>query len=245
MRARITCIGVMAAVLFAVGYKSARVMSRTKTRGYLVYFAERVSARGRLSEHRYMLACNERSRVRVNIASLPDGTEFRVRTIQQPGIRSVVVDQIQVKSTQRTLQMNRTPAALTDAPLNRYTEIGRARHLGFDIVKLSSDETTAQVEIWVAPELDDLPVRDRRWWKNAQGAVVSETDQIATEIILGDPDPALFDIPSDYVEMKPSDLAAAVEQRVFGRMIPAAAMNTLLRADEIYREAAVAPPNGR
>lgn len=78
---------------------------RTKTGGYLVYFAARASARRILNEHRYMFACNERSRARVAIDSLPDGTECRVRTIEQPGIRSVVVDRIQAKSTQRTLQL--------------------------------------------------------------------------------------------------------------------------------------------
>lgn len=245
MTAKIIRICTLAAALFATGYQGAKITSQTETPAYLVNFIERVSTRGIVREHRYILAGKEQSQVRVNIAPLPDGTEFRVRVVQQPGTRSIVIDSIHAKSTQRILQMSRTHAAVTSTALSRYTQISRGKHLGFDIIKLSLDEATAYVEIWLSPELGNLPVRDRRLWKDAQGAIVSETDQIATEITVGDPDPALFDIPSEYEEMKPSDLAAAVEQRLFGRLIPAAAMNTLLRADETYRTAKTARPDGR
>lgn len=83
------------------------------------------------------------------------------------------------------------------------------RFLGFDVIKKTEVLTNEaagrerRLEVWLAPELNctsvkyvvSKPAPDSGWTVEAHGE--------ATSITLGEPDPRLFDLPTDYSELPP------------------------------------------
>lgn len=89
--------------------------------------------------------------------------------------------------------------------------IGDATVLGVAVLKFREDTPRATVEVWRAPSLNCYRLFERFEWKS-QGAVVSTTTNTAISITVGDPDPALFQVPDSFREVKPSEAAARLRE---------------------------------
>jgi hypothetical protein len=77
-----------------------------------------------------------------------------------------------------------------------------------------SEGKTVVIENWLAPALDCLPMRKTVQLSDASGAVIHrEVDEVAN-VALGQPTPALFTLPGDFVERSPSEVYLAEAARL-------------------------------
>lgn len=80
--------------------------------------------------------------------------------------------------------------------------------LGYAAFKLVVDHPGLRLSIWRAPVLDCAELRLVFEKKNPQtGEVLVTADRTATEVIVGDPDPILFQVPGNFRNLSPTERA--------------------------------------
>ncbi len=120
---------------------------------------------------------------------------------------------------------------------------GEAALLGVRTVVIQTEE---QIEggdsflrtQWQAPDLDCavlLVSEDRR---DNSADVTGHFEIRAQKVTLGTPDPKLFEVPHDYIEMSPSQMHEALTKQRFdpGRPVPESMRRRLEREDQRYFE---------
>ncbi len=148
---------------------------------------------------------------------ISDGSSFEVRQIRDMQLRrnSIVQSRINahtsipisVKEAEASLAGPRKSCGLPGS--SKRSEI-----LGYEVLLSSfraqdtgSGVRSPDVERWLAPSLGCIPLRVT-WISN--GRVVRSEE--AQDIILGDPDPALFHIPDEYEEISPLEALRRIQQ---------------------------------
>jgi hypothetical protein len=97
--------------------------------------------------------------------------------------------------------------------------IGEETMLGYEVIHLKS----GVIDQWLAPDLGCEELKSElNATTNAGKAVTAE--RIATSVVLGEPNPALFTIPADYTEMSPVEVDQAIANRYFDGKMPAPAL---------------------
>ncbi len=111
--------------------------------------------------------------------------------------------------------------------------------LGFSVVKKTEtssgpDNKTAVTEIWFAPLLDCLPMKKIRQVLDANNSIVVREVSEVSKVVLGDPDPALFTLPADFVESSPSEVYAAEAARLGDENCARCPRTVLSNSDSLY-----------
>lgn len=116
--------------------------------------------------------------------------------------------------------------------------------LGFETVKVVSenhqkspagnDDLIQKQESWLAPDLNCLHLLQTTTW-TYNGRADGETTETATNAIAGEPDPALFQVPTNAVEVPPSVFYPAVGQTF------APKLETIYNNEKAIRDAAGLP----
>ena len=76
-------------------------------------------------------------------------------------------------------------------------------------LKTYADGTTQDGHYWYAPALDCFEVQLKAYKRDGSGTLTGVFEKKITRVQVGEPPPALFDIPAEYREVKPSELERA------------------------------------
>jgi hypothetical protein len=92
--------------------------------------------------------------------------------------------------------------------------------------------TSHQVSRWLAPELNCFVLKQEVAYSDTRYQYVQR--QVTTSLWMGEPDPALFEVPSDYVERSPAEVLSIARQQ---RKVDATPMSehTARSLDGVYR----------
>lgn len=237
MRRRIIIALFLSVVVFCAGYGAARLLMQDETVSLTATYRETVTgASGRISEHRYIIIQKPDAQVRINFSAKADGSECRVRILRTPTTTALIVDELQAKSTTyHPLAVPNSSAHAQSSTQSRYKNAGTAVVFGYQADILIAEDKAARIERWVIPRLNDLMAKDRRYWKDSNGVVVGSTEQSLIDLVVGSPDPAIFEVPAGYSEMTPSQIQTALFRDVM--QLPAERWNPQMfsKADEIYQ----------
>ena len=90
--------------------------------------------------------------------------------------------------------------------------------LGYQVRKvvkdsLSTGERKVRFEAWLAPALNCDPLKTVNWGSRNDGPFFMLEEIVVTSITPGDPDAALFTIPTNYVERSPGEVQAEYARR--------------------------------
>ena len=93
--------------------------------------------------------------------------------------------------------------------------LGEGSHLGYRVYRYRSIQPDrsvplAQKETWYAPDLGCYPDHDGLEGKDQNGIVIKLFEREVSKITLGEPSAELFDDPSDYRHVVPSEQMTAV-----------------------------------
>ena len=69
------------------------------------------------------------------------------------------------------------------------------------------------VKDWQAPALGCTRLQSKTWQIQPDGSRKLTADTHLVSVVTGEPDPALFEVPTDYQEMKPSDVIRSVMKK--------------------------------
>jgi hypothetical protein len=85
------------------------------------------------------------------------------------------------------------------------------RKLGYDVVRITITEKYETQTKWVAPALDCYPLESHYEFTNG-----AHNESGATQVDEGEPSPALFEAPINYVERSPAEIQRVYAQRIAG-----------------------------
>jgi len=88
--------------------------------------------------------------------------------------------------------------------------------------------------LWYAPDLDCEPVRRLTESRDNDGSIRDRFEDIPLSIKLGEPDAALFSIPTDYVEMSPSAYRQKIWEAVHREPMPPKSAEQSKSLDDRY-----------
>lgn len=111
--------------------------------------------------------------------------------------------------------------------------------LGIPVVTKSSmqdgsDGKKAVIELMLAPSLGCYPMKKDRRVVDANGKLVVREMQEVVNVTLGEPNPALFTIPDDFLEKKPSEAYATEAARLGDPECKTCSSRNLGIADDRY-----------
>lgn len=188
--------------------------------------AESSESRGPYPLKRVVLEARRADGARVE-GELPTAEEIhpsrRIVTLVPERIRVDIHEGLRIKST---LYRKDTPAPRPPAPdaqcgishLSRSVSpvyVGEGDVLGFKTVilqtttRMEGGETFVRKE-WRAPDLDCVVVKVSENRLDQSGNTTGQFEIDPVKIVLGNPDPASFEVPSDYSEKSPSQMRNAV-----------------------------------
>jgi hypothetical protein len=72
------------------------------------------------------------------------------------------------------------------------------------------DATTREDHVWYVPDLNCYEMQSKTYRRAADGTLTGEFEKSTTRIAVGEPQQELFAVPTDYQEVKPSELGRAV-----------------------------------
>ena len=84
--------------------------------------------------------------------------------------------------------------------------------LGEKVIKVTRENKQTRWDHWLAPGLDYIELRAELVVKDSDGTIAARTVREAVEILRGEPDPSLFEIPDSFVERSPSEVFAEIEK---------------------------------
>lgn len=110
--------------------------------------------------------------------------------------------------------------------------------LGYRVVKTTEnsqlpDGGTVTTTEWRAPELNCFPLRKQVTFVSPGGTATVNLREVKT-VVTGEPDPGLFDVPANYTERSPSEVAAETA-RLKGIPCSDCGRDFVIRADEKYQ----------
>lgn len=149
------------------------------------------------------------SNVRAVRRNANNGATFEIKEVNDTVTKTrLIVDQATESKTSYGLSIEdvsqmRSPKC--DIPLNSDS----ITILGFLSYKIVEEKEypggfVSSRERWVAPALNCFPLRERISKPHAKGATAPWNVREATAVKLGEPDPGLFQVPSNYAERSPS-----------------------------------------
>lgn len=173
----------------------------------------------------------------------PDG-HYQGRNVTLPNERKTVSVDDALKSVTTTYMTEETAARLRryygDARCtnSRMSYIGEETILGYRTYKYaftqsSSDGETFVAVHWFAPDLECIALKETLNW-NSNGQTGKTLHDI-TNVTVADPDTNLFDIPADYTEMSPLQVASKRAAMRHTSLSPRMLEQTLMR-DQRYIE---------
>ena len=153
-----------------------------------------------------------------------------------------------IKAPNSDLQRQRRlwdPSASCATTFDRGTRLNAAViskeiSLGFEVFKIVLDQPHVRFTFWRAPGLGCTELRTMVEVKGAGGEVIMTSDDRATSVELGEPDPSLFRLPVDYDNVSPSERYRRFEQFA-GRPPTWQALESLEQGDELYEKYAFSP----
>lgn len=152
---------------------------------------------------------------------LPEGRDYSIyasRLVIRPDqqIYSSVVDSLKIKTSvplspgSAAFYRSRPAASNCADPQEAPKQyLGEESRLGLIVHRFDRSETRPDGEIatfslFRAPQLDCVPLKNIATWKKPDGTV-STDEKIVIKIERRSPDPSLFEIPSTYRELPPSE----------------------------------------
>lgn len=157
------------------------------------------------------------STVRVTQHRSSDGDLKEIRTVVDLQSGRKIVLTSSAKSTTTYTYTDEHLRALRERSLSCPKAGETDRIMGHDVVSVARDRTGAPGNFyrevsWHAPSLGCIPLEDVVRSIEADGTerVIKTTEVVRIDV--GEPDPALFSIPSDYTEMSPAEYAAEMGQ---------------------------------
>lgn len=162
-------------------------------------------------------------------------------TLRQERLSIYVLDRLKVKTTS---VIPGSPKALPLIDANckdnasQAVFIGKQSYNGYDTYAYRGTKTTAEGEQitdtrWRAPVLNCMELHGELELKTASGEVTVYRNSV-TEVHLGEPDPALFAVPTDYREVLPSEMEKERMAVLGFRNPPDTLMRQLKRKDDEY-----------
>ena len=157
------------------------------------------------------------SQARGNIAINSDGS-WRVlfRTVKRvtENRNVIAADALQLKSTTVLTQngLTRLLAPWEQAhgcTMPGYKYVGDGTVMGYHIMKFDRDYSSGHWQEWEAPDLACHSLWGEMQLKNADGSINVTTFHTTVSVREGEPPTALFDIPSAYSEVSPSQIVHA------------------------------------
>lgn len=159
------------------------------------------------------------SNVKVRDRTAPSGTPYEVRgIINVPLKKGVTVDTL-TKSTTTVYYNDQSVAKYTTKPTCQASSDTDVI-LGYRVYKQVEQLPPAEGEIrradrWAAPDLDCFVLKEILYRGSDSSSMMAGTVTEVQSIVLGDPDPSLFEIPAGYTEFSPSQ-AFAERARILG-----------------------------
>ncbi len=173
----------------------------------------------------------------------PDGTEYLVRGITFPGegkyvsvfgdinaIQTVYAGSSGFRGVNHDDPSTSCLTPVTGQYLDGRTLVGTGVLLGYRTAHIQYQAGGKRHDQWMAPDLGCMPLKDVL--QTQSGEFVGEEDAVA--VVPGEPDPALFAVPADYVEMSPSGADAAYEAKFLQGQKPDCVRTTETRRDLSY-----------
>jgi hypothetical protein len=184
----------------------------------------------------------------VTISSTPaDPARYVRRKIQRiDGTEVSAVDPLKLVSTVHTVDTGLLKKRALDAQAGCLVQgrneavLGKVQVMGYDTVVVQTNTPrTVRITMWKAPAFGCFPLRVlNEHFENDAFIQVSEYKPVRVQA--GEPAGSLFEIPTDYLETKPSDAIKKLGA-YFGREYPADALQSLERLDEEYYATRVKP----
>ncbi len=173
------------------------------------------------AEQSKQLNARNSSGLKVQAMTFPNASG--VLTYHGYHLRDLIYDgkEVVVKDPLKTVETHAYPNQASDDALRSYA--ARERHcvtstnrkfIGYQMISgiraahLVGESVEENWEGWAWEEADCAMLEEKHIWKNQDGSLMSITVNRLDSVVIGEPDPALFEIPSDYTE-KP---AAKIEK---------------------------------
>jgi len=147
------------------------------------------------------------------------GGEGRFVVLRLEGRRVSVDDRAHVTTTLFMTPNSSGPG--TPDQMCGFTQIGPAfkpaylgtdKILGFKAIVSQTEQGPFLTKVWKVPDLDCSVLRMSEDRRDAEGKVNGHFESVAVSVTLGAPDPRLFTIPADYVELSPAQRDGASRQ---------------------------------
>ena len=227
---------------------------------YTVEFKNRGTdlATGRVAKRPYILALrSDGSTVRANLSAGPE-RHILVRHVQlRPERRTrFIADPIRSVSSQSTRPSQSSipsdPTCRTHPnELGNRQYVGNEQFLGFEVAKSmvsgalkSAEGTTISTIYYEAPDLGCLPVKTIVDIYQ-RGRVIVHAEDSASSIVIGEPDPTLFETPVDYAEVPATALFVAMQSQNLHRDSFEELLNQLRPDDRRHYESLLAKNVGK
>jgi len=130
-----------------------------------------------------------------------------------------VAEQIEAVSTMYWFPKRANVSNLMPLEGSDFERTGTDIYLGFEIVKSGREDNKLKITRWRAPALGNVILRDEWAFKKDDGSIASITEKIVTDIKLGEPAASLFNIPSHYRELKPSQQADETKLKYYNEHV--------------------------
>lgn len=88
---------------------------------------------------------------------------------------------------------------------------------GLTVERFETDDAAVRATLYLAPGLGCMKIRAAHHWKGPSGEIVSTTITEPVEVRLGSHDPRLFEIPSNFREVLPSERKDAMWKYLTGQ----------------------------
>jgi len=215
-------------------------------------------ATGRVSKSPYILAVrSDGSTVRANLSAGPE-RRILVRHVQLQSERKIrfIADPIRSVSSQSTRPSQSSipsdPTCRTHPnELGNRQYVGNEQFLGFEVAKSmvsgalkSAEGTTISTIYYEAPDLGCLPVNTIVDIYQ-RGRVIVHAEDSASSIVIGEPDPTLFETPVDYAEVPATALFVAMQSQNLHRDSFEELLNQLRPDDRRHYESLLAKNVGK
>jgi hypothetical protein len=183
-----------------------------------------------------------------------DGSQIREVILLAEGKSILISDLTRTKCTFYSQSPDRTTEAPKDtggpnvqveancrkAANERAYLIGGETVLGIPAYRYDSRETDAQGQTeelarWLSPALGCRALREIGKKYGPGGSLIGQFERHAVQVLRGEPDDALFQVPEDYVEVRPSEQSLAILRAIDPeRTPPPSWFGTLHRLDQRY-----------
>lgn len=130
-----------------------------------------------------------------------------------------VAEQIEAVSTMYWFPKRANVSNLMPLEGSDFERTGTDIYLGCEIVKSGHEDKKLRITRWRAPALGNVILRDEWAFKKDDGSIGSITDKIALDIKPGEPAASLFEIPPNYRELLPSQLADETKLKYYNQHV--------------------------